>query len=63
MFVHPTNIEVALEAAHEVGLDKNRIVTLMTPNKELNGAAYGVLNIDQLINGAWRSRFALCKRI
>ncbi|CEL63170.1 hypothetical protein RSOLAG1IB_05210 [Rhizoctonia solani AG-1 IB] len=56
MFVHPTNIEVALEAAHEVGLDKNRIVTLMTPNKELNGAAYGVLNVDQLINEGLTSR-------
>ncbi|ELU44361.1 phenylacetyl-CoA ligase [Rhizoctonia solani AG-1 IA] len=50
LFAHPFNIKIALEAAKEVGLETSQIITLLTPDKELNKRTYGVLNIDQLIN-------------
>ncbi|KAJ1302096.1 hypothetical protein OPQ81_000927 [Rhizoctonia solani] len=56
LFAHPTNIQVALQAAQEVGIEKSRIITLLSTDKQLNAAIHGILTIDQLINEGLTSR-------
>ncbi|CAE7209894.1 unnamed protein product [Rhizoctonia solani] len=55
LFVHPINIEVALEAAQETGIDKSQIIALMSADTQLNAAVRNFLTIDQLINGTFFS--------
>ncbi|EUC61072.1 acetyl-CoA synthetase-like protein [Rhizoctonia solani AG-3 Rhs1AP] len=50
LFVHPTNIEVALKAAQEVGIEKSHIISLMSANTQRNAIIHEFLSIDQLVD-------------
>ncbi|CAE6460724.1 unnamed protein product [Rhizoctonia solani] len=56
LFAHPANIEVALHAAQEVGIEKSQIITLMPADKHFNITARGILTIDQVVNEGLASR-------
>ncbi|KAG8732721.1 hypothetical protein FRC11_011380 [Ceratobasidium sp. 423] len=56
LFAHPANIEVALQAAQEVGIGKSQIITLMSANQQLNATVSGILTIDKLISEGLTSR-------
>ncbi|CUA71013.1 isoleucyl-tRNA synthetase [Rhizoctonia solani] len=50
LFVHPINIEVALEAAQEAGIERSKIIVLLSADAQLNASVREFLTIDQLVN-------------